>query len=181
MKTIVLSIFIASSLISFSQNNDTINLGAKVGYNNSNMSGRDSNGDKNGYLGNEIYVGVFSNFLMNKHFHFQIELIYSYTEDYNFLELPINLNYCLSDKFYLFAGPKFDFILDNDENAFESNYKFRNFGVSADFGIRYYLIDSFFIETRYSVGFVAQLKRDIQLDINNATRNTFRIGLGYVF
>ena len=181
MKAILQLAFILLCLNCHSQTQKMTSFGAKAGYNNSNISGKDSNGDELGYLGNEIYVGLFSDFQLFQKVNFQAELIYSYTEDYNFLEVPLNIKYQLYKKLYVFAGPKLDFILDNDEDVSEDNYEFRNFGVSADFGVQYYFIEKFFAELRYSIGFEEQLKRDIQLDINNATRNTFRIGLGYKF
>ncbi len=164
-----------------SQTDKPTYFGAKLGYNNSNISGKDSNGDAAGYLGNEFYVGFFIESQLKKKISLQTELIYSFTEDYNFLEVPLNIRYTIYETFWIFAGPKFDFLLDNDEDIDEANYEFRNFGVSLDLGVQYHLSAKLFVEVRYSVGLVEQLKRDIQLDINNATRNTFRIGIGYKF
>jgi hypothetical protein len=179
MTKLVYLVFICVSLHGIAQGVKETNFGVKLGYNNSNISGKDSNGEATGYFGNELYLGLFVDKQLTNKTSLQLELIYSFTEDYNFLEIPLNIKYKVYRKLYLFAGPKFDFILDNDIS--EANYEYRNFGVSADLGVQYLIAMDFFAEVRYSIGFEEQLKRDIQLDINNATRNTFRIGIGYRF
>lgn len=179
MKSIFTAAIILFSFNMYSQTAKPTYFGAKFGYNNSNMSGKDSNGEASGYLGNEFYVGFFTDTQVKPKFHLQTELIYSFTEDYNFVEIPITIKYNIYKKIQIFIGPKLDFLLDNDEDTSESNYIYRNFGYSVDFGAQYPISNRFFAEVRYSFGFTEQLTRDIQLDINDATRNTFRIGVGY--
>jgi hypothetical protein len=157
-------------------------MGLKIGYNNSNMSGKDSNGEASGLLGNEFYLSLFKDTQLKEQLSLQTELLFSFTSDYHFIEIPITMKFKIYKKLDVFLGPKLDFLLDNDNDRNEAPYYlFRNFGVSADFGIQYPLSDHFFAEMRYSIGFTEQLTRDVQLDINNATRNTFRIGVGYKF
>jgi hypothetical protein len=148
------------------------------------MSGKDSNGKASGYLGTEFYLGLFADTQLKEKLSLQIEIIYSFTEDYNFIEVPIIIKYDVYKKLNVFLGSKLDFLLedDNDNDKDEAPYYlFKNFGVSADFGAQYPISNRIFAEVRYSIGFTKQLTRDIQLDINNATRNTFRIGIGYIF
>ena len=168
---------IASNLFVQSQIKDNTKIGLKVGYNNSIINGVESGGDKTGYVGNELYFGAFVSRIINEKVNLQLELIYSYTEDYNFLELPLNVKYQLYNKWNLFIGPKIDFIVDEKESEY---YKFNKLGISGDLGLQYSFTTQFFIETRYSKSFSEQIT-DFQLDINRGKRNTFRIGIGYRF
>ncbi|WP_179349303.1 outer membrane beta-barrel protein [Winogradskyella pacifica] len=181
MKYLFIFIFILFSNKVYLQTAKPTFFGAKIGYNNSNISGETTDGEKSGYLGNEFYIGLFTETQLTTKINLQTELIYSFTEDYSFLEVPITIKYNVYKKLQVFLGPKLDFLLDNDDDVFESNYKFKNFGISADFGAQYPISKRFFAEARYSIGFTEQLTQDIQLDINNAKRNTFRIGVGYRF
>lgn len=146
------------------------------------MIGKDADGEASGLLGNEFYVSFFKDTQLKEKLSLQTELLFSFTSDYHFIEIPITVKYNIYRKIDVFLGPRLDFLLDDDNDVDEaSSYLFKNFGISADFGVQYPINKRFFAEIRYSIGFTEQLTRDIQLDINNATRNTFRIGIGYRF
>ena len=150
------------------------------GYNKSMIRGKDSYHLKTGYIGYELYAGFFADTRLNDHWRFENELLFSWTDDYHFIEIPIHLKYRFANKWAAFAGPKIDFICDNDNLAFEDRYQFANLGVSVDAGLQYSFKKWLLLETRYSRGFVRQVD-DHMLDILGGKRNTFRIGVGIVF
>ncbi len=54
----------------------------------------------------------------------------------------MHLKYRFFKKWAVFAGPKLDFILDNDNDSFEAtNYRFKNFGLSGEIGFNTILVE----------------------------------------
>lgn len=158
----------------------TTRFGFKGGFNRSDVEGRQTDGEKTGYIGGELYGGFFSETAVGEKIDIGSELLFSWTDDYHFIELPVHLAFTFARNWSVFAGPKLDFLVDNDNNSFESNYRFKKFGVSADMGIQYNIFRSFFAEIRHSRSFTPQVT-DLALDINNGKRHTYRIGLGIRF
>ena len=177
-KNLCLIFFLVVPCLLFSQVDSDLNFGVKLGYNNSDMIGEDSLGEKTGYLGNEIYGAFFLEKNLSEKNSLKAEFLFSYTDDYHFIEIPLHYKHKIFKNLYAFGGPKFDFLLDSDENE---PYEFNNFGFSLDLGLQYDLSSRFFVEMRYSFGFTEMLIKDYWLDINDAKRNTFRIGVGYKF
>jgi hypothetical protein len=155
-------------------------IGFKGGFNRSHIVGRELDGDKTGYVGGELYGGFFAETMLSKRINIETELLFSWTDDYHFIELPVHLELTFGPKWSIFAGPKLDYIVDNDKNALESEYKFKKFGVSADLGVQYNITRIFFAEIRHSRGFTEQVTNTF-LEIYNGKRNTSRIGLGICF
>lgn len=151
--------------------------GLKGGLNRSIVNGRTTTGAKTGYRGTEVYGSLFADFKLTQQWNFENELMFSWTDDYHFVEIPLHLKFKLSNKWKTFAGPKLDIILDNENDPFKSEYKFRHFGLSGELGVQYRITNWLFAETRYSQAFTRQVT-DLALDINNAKRNTFRLGFG---
>lgn len=154
----------------------TIGFGFKAGFNRSHVKGKETDGDKTGYIGGEVYGGLFIEIMMSRQVNIGSELLFSWTDDYHFIEVPIHLKVTVARGWNIFAGPKFDFLMDPSDDL----YKFKNFGMSADLGLQYNITRRFFAEIRQSIGLTEQIT-DIGLDINNAKRNTSRIGLGIRF
>lgn len=154
--------------------------GFKGGYNRSDISGLETDGDKTGYIGGELYGSFFMDSKLTDRLNFENELLFSWTDDYHFIEIPLHLKYGFLKKWKVFAGPKLDFIVDDDNESFERNYKFRNFGVSAELGLQFHFWKRFLVESRYSNGFTKQVT-NLGLDINGGKRNTFRVGAGIIF
>jgi hypothetical protein len=151
--------------------------GFKGGFNRSHMVGREPDGDKTGYIGGELYGGFFAETVVSSRINVETELLFSWTDDYHFIELPIHLELTFGRKWSIFMGPKLDYLVDN---AFESEYRFKKFGISADMGVQYNITRIFFAEIRHSHGFTEQVT-DTFLEIYNGKRNTSRIGLGICF
>lgn len=76
---------------------------------------------------------------------------------------------------------------NDDINVTETEER-RTFGLGLDAGIEYKLSTRFFLEARYTYGFISQINElsnpgDLSEGggILDGKRNTFRIGLGYKF
>ncbi|WP_396602666.1 porin family protein [Algibacter sp. R77976] len=174
-------LLLLNSSIFFAQNYNKTVFGVKGGLNLSYVLGSELDGELTGYSGWEQYVSLFSDTELNKKWNLENELLFSYTDDYHFLEIPLHLKYKFVKKWAVFLGPKLDFILDNDNDAFESqNYRFKNFGVSVELGAQYNINKTFFIEIRFSNGLTEQIE-DLVLEVLKGKRNTLRIGLGVRF
>lgn len=151
--------------------------GIKGGFNKSIINGHEPDGTKTGLIGYEFYGALFSETQLGRHFSIENELLFSYTDDYHFIEVPVQLKYTFYKKFHVFAGPKLDFIVDNDQSGM---YIFNTFGVSSEVGGQIFLTRKLFFEARYSKGFTRQVN-DLALDIYEGKRNTLRFGLGIKF
>lgn len=172
---IILTIFNTNA-----QNEKKTIFGFKGGYNKSIVDAKELDGTESGYIGYELYGGFFADSELNKNFNLENELLFSYTDDYHFIEIPIHLKYRIKSKWFIMLGPKLDFIVDDDNDDFEAGYKFKNLGVSGELGIQYHFSKRFFAETRYSRSFTSQID-DLVLDFYGGKRHTFRIGLGIKF
>lgn len=179
-KKILLTFILLSFFNLYAQKENKTTFGFKGGYNNSIVEGTELDGTKTGYSGIELYGSFFADTELNPKWNLENEILFSYTDDYHFLEIPVHLKYKLYEKWNVFLGPKLDFILDNDNDDFESGYRFKNFGVSGELGVQYNFSKRFFAETRYSRSFTSQID-DLVLEIYNGKRHTFRIGLGIRF
>ena len=119
--------------ISFGQSKKKSIFGSKGGLNKSYIVAE----NKDFYTGVELYAGLFIDTNLKEKLNIQNEILFSYTYDYHFIEIPILLKYNLSKKWSFFVGPKLDFIIDDDNDYFEYGYQFKNFGVSGVFGGQY--------------------------------------------
>lgn len=150
--------------------------GLKAGLNRSVVNGKEPDGTPTGFIGLELYVSFFIDNELNEKWRFENEILFSFTDDYHFIEIPLRLKYQVHKNILLTAGPKLDFVLNNDNQI----YDFNNFGVSVEMGIQYKLTKRIISEFRYSAGLLPQIN-DYVLDIYDGRRNTTRLGLGYRF
>lgn len=150
--------------------------GLKAGLNRSVVNGKEPDGTPTGFIGLELYVSFFIDNELNEKWRFENEILFSFTDDYHFIEIPLRLKYQVHKNILLTAGPKLDFVLNNDNQI----YDFNNFGVSVEMGIQYKLTKRIISEFRYSAGLLPQIN-DYVLDIYDGKRNTTRLGLGYRF
>jgi len=179
-KLILLIIFLLSFTKVICQSEKKTVFGFKGGLNRSIVNGVEPNGSKTGYIGIELYGCFFADTELTEKLNFENEILFSYTDDYHFIEVPLHLKFRVREKWFVLVGPKLDFIVDDDNDPLESNYRFKNFGVSGDFGVQYHFAKRFFAEVRYSQSFTSQID-DLELEIYDGKRNTFRIGLGIRF
>lgn len=179
-KHCILAILLFHSINCFSQSQYSSSAGFKGGYNRSIIDATDLNGGKSGYLGNELYLGLFSDYQINPKWNFENEIIFSFTDDIYFIEIPMHPKVWPIKNLNLFAGPKLDFILNNDNNCSGDCEEFQNFGISMEVGTQYTFFKRFFSEMRYSYGLVKQIKY-YGLGFVDGKRQTIRIGLGMKF
>lgn len=150
--------------------------GLKTGLNRSVINGKELDGTATGFVGVELYASFFIDNELNEKWRLENEILFSFTDDYHFIEIPIRLKYQVYERILLTAGPKLDFVLNNDDEI----YDFNNFSVSIEMGMQYELTKRIISEFRYSVGLLPQIN-DFALDIYDGKRNTLRLGLGYRF
>lgn len=173
-------LFIVSTFVftyfSYAQETDTFiknktTFGFKAGANQSYLN----TSSDNGYSGLELYGGFFAETGLSKKVSFQYELLYSYTDDISFVEIPLLFKYHINNKWSFMAGPKLDVIANKSiEGAL-----YEPLSVSISIGVQYNISKRFFAEGRYGLG----LSKEIITDSNSDTfsRNTLRLGLGYKF
>lgn len=172
----LLFLFLCLSICLSSQNKKTMTFGFKGGLNNSYVIGE----NKDYFTGIELYASFFSDIELNHTFNLQNELLFSYTDDFHLIEIPVLLKYKFNKKWGLFLGPKLDFILDNDSTDLDFRYRFKKVGFSLSIGTQYNISKRFFGELRYGYGFTKQID-DLVLELFNSKRRTIRLGFGFNF
>lgn len=158
--------------------------GLKGGLNHSIVNGTDLGRNKISYLGYEVYASFFADTELSGKWSLENEVLFSYTKNYRFIEIPMRLKYKINykpiDKFSVLFGPKLDFVADYDDDHFESGHKFRRFGVSAEIGTQYKISKWLFAELRFSKGLTSQID-DFSIKTFDGKRNTIRLGVGVRF
>lgn len=174
-------LFLTSVLLAVqldAQADKKIRFGIKAGLNHSVINGYETNGTKTGYIGTEVYSSLFADVVIAATTYFETELLFSFTDDAHFIEVPFHIKQQLSKRFNLFLGPKLDFSIDNQTQKYWNDFK--RVGISVDAGCQFAFLKRFFVEARYSKGLTKQIY-DTFFDINDGKRNTFRIGAGIRF
>lgn len=182
MRIIVLIVACIFSVSCFAQRQFKTSIGFKGGFNHSVIRGYDSYAQKSGFIGNSVYGSLFSEIELNKKWELGTELLFSFTDDNHFIEIPVHFKRKLADKWSFFLGPKLDIIVDNDEDDgyVTRRYKFKTVGVSPEVGIQFNFIKRLFAELRYSRGIMPQID-DYSFDYYEGKRSTFRAGIGVRF
>jgi hypothetical protein len=163
-------------LLAQAQSKRLTSFGFKGGVNRSVINGKEPNGTATGFIGVEMYAALFAETELKNNWRFENELLYSFTDDYHFLEIPIHIEYKVIKNTFIFAGPKVDLVVSNDDEI----YDFNTLGVSIDLGAQYEFTKRILVEFRYSKGLFPQVN-DYALDIYDGRRNTLRLGLGFKF
>lgn len=174
-KVAIILILSISRITLYGQEKKTA-LGFKGGLNQSHVNATELNGLKSGYSGTELYGGFFADTRISKRFHFGNELLFSFTDDYHFIEMPFHLKYNIVEKWNILAGPKLDYIVDEDDVW----YDFKQSGLSGEVGSQFRINKLFFAEIRYARSFTRQIDSDF-FEFYGGRRNTFRVGLGINF
>jgi Outer membrane protein beta-barrel domain len=172
-------LFFALTLWSFlasAQSKNFTSFGLKGGINRSIVNGYELDGTKTGFIGLELYGAFFADTELNTRWRFENEILFSWTDDYYFIEMPLHIKYCFAKKTFILLGPKLDMIASNDDQI----YDFNNFGVSIELGVQYEVTKRIVSEIRFAKGLVKQIN-DYALDIYDGRRNTIRLGLGLRF
>ena len=159
MRNLLFAIGLASFLTGYGQNQvvskthsnkkklfPSTTFGFKGDYNRSVINGYETSGAKTGYIGGELYGSFFAETRLSETMIFENELLFSWTDDYHFIEIPLHLKLKLAKKWSAFAGPKLDIIADSDNDPSEVRFTFRHFGVSAELGAQFNISRRLFLE-----------------------------------
>jgi hypothetical protein len=153
--------------------------GIKGGYNRSWIKAVDSYNQSTGFVSSEFYAGFFCESKIGERMLLVNELIYSSTVGtFNYLEIPMALDYRIYNKLRCFLGGKLDLLLDNYTET-EAYYLY-HISLSLEGGVRYPITKRFTAEARYGYGITRQLN-DYYLDVIDGRRRTLRVGIGYTF
>lgn len=152
--------------------------GVKGGLNHTVINGYETNGDKTGFTGSTVYGAFFAETHIGSTTFLVNELLFSWVNDWHFIEIPVHIKQMLNPKLSVFLGPKLDFASDKFDNSKESKSDFC--GISIETGAQYNFTKRIFLEGRYSIG-VSKQFRDESFDINEGKRNNLRFGVGFRF
>jgi hypothetical protein len=150
----------------------------KGGYNHTVINGYETTGVKTGFTGSTIYGGFVIEKGIAESKFINAGLLFSWVNDWHFLEIPFHYRQKLNKEFSIFAGPKLDLAADKFDKTKESTSKF--LGISAEIGGQFNFSVHVFAETEYSIG-ISRSFNDEFFDINSGRRDNFRIGVGYYF
>ncbi len=110
---------------------------------------------------------------------FQNELIFTKIEKNSFVEIPLLLNYNITNRWRLFLGPKLDYSLKN-KYGFDNDTS-PTFGVSAVFGSHYDFRNNFFGEIKFEHSFTRNINTSA-LGFKNVTKGeNVKLRLGRSF
>lgn len=150
----------------------------KGGYNHTVINGYETNGVKTGFTGSTIYGAFVIEKAITESKFFNTGLLFSWVNEWHFIEIPFHYRQKLNRGISIFAGPKLDLAADKFDKTKESTSKL--FGISAEIGGQYNFSVHVFAETEYSIG-ISRGFNDTSFDINSGRRDNFRIGIGYYF
>lgn len=209
MKNFILSLALIASSLAFSQTTESprpFTLGVKAGLNLSSLNGNDDSTD----LAAGFNGGVFINIPLSSKFSAQPEILYNglfnssvrasqinnetridnIQQNLHYLSLPIFVQYNITPRFFVEAGPQMSFLLHanykyTSESIDNSNYYYQSestnntkefrvvdFGIGA--GTGYYFIPSLGITARYIAG-IGNIKA------GGLRNNVIQIGMAYKF
>ena len=175
-------VFAALAVVLFgSVNAQDTKYGIKAGFNSTSL--RASNDGVSASTGlSGFYIGSFAEFGLSSAFAIQPELqaviVSEEGENSTFLVLPVLAKYKPTEQFGVFAGPQFDYLLD------EENGILKRFGLGFAVGAGYDITEKIFVDTRYSFGLSDRIDDEIEFDGGDDPSikfNFFQVGLGYRF
>lgn len=217
MKKILVSAALVFSISTFAQQ-----FGAKAGLNVSSISTKNTLENIKSRVG--FNVGLYMNFPISEKFSFQPELIYTqygskstfeiiggnpsysqslsldFTDTYNFIAVPLALQYKISPKFYAETGAEVGFLIsgkskgrsilvetfgnsskttvEDFDRDIASELNKINLGVML--GAGYYVTEKLGVNARYVAG-VTDIAKNRMGDSEKAYHNVFQVGVTYRF
>lgn len=169
---------IGMTLQASAQTEKKTHFGIKGGFNHTVINGVETDGDKTGFTGSSVYGALFTETHIGPTTLLVNELLFSWANDWHFIEAPIHIKQMLNSKLSVFLGPKLDFTADKFDGRKADKSGFC--GVSMEIGAHFNFTKRIFAEGRYSIGLSKQFK-DESFDINDGKRNNLRFGVGIWF
>lgn len=179
---------------SFFSANAQIDFGVKAGLNMSNITGLDAN--SNNKLKTGFFAGIASDIKLGGGLHLKPELVYaqqgtnagfsngftiiSYTDNLNYLNLPILLAYQFKKGLFLQTGPQIGFLLsanykEKGQTTSTKDY-YNKTDLSWGFGAGYKFAKNLAVDLRYNLG-LSKIDEDGEKAYNAA----FQLGVAYYF
>jgi opacity protein-like surface antigen len=178
--------------------------GVKGGFDLTNISLSSSDTSLTFDMGTGFNIGVFGVFNLSDVLQLKPELLYAHrsastktdflglevksTFNFDYLELPINLNYLLSDKFSIYTGPYFALLLksslktsffgDLQEEDTTDDVRSNDFGFNI--GASYNVNEKLFVNIGYTHGLQNLIDEDTA-DNEKLTSSAIRLAIGYTF
>ena len=142
--------------------------------------------------GGGFFIGITREINISDKFSFKPGILYTNTlldesddDKFEHLQIPFYFNYYANEKIFLSAGPKIDYLLEND---FNENYNkislALGIGIGFELSPRFDLIAnySFQITNSLSKDFTDEMSNELGTDVNASLKQNFlNIGLAYNF
>ena len=170
--SLILFSFISLNAQDSSTSNRTkFDFGIRHGYSNWDIST-----DYRSYNNLQLYAGLFVETDITKRFGIRLETNYSRR---GLLEIPLLLQYKISNKFELFTGAELSYSFDNFDNYDADD---REFGGALIFGVQYNINNHWFLEARYNHGITDQFSIGTNNDpVLFGKKRVVSVGIGYKF
>lgn len=130
-----------------------------------------------GYYGLTVYEKFLPEIQLGTNLSVRSQMVFSYTENYHFIQLPLHVRYQLNDKWSVFTGPKLDTFLDRTGRYGDA---FNAFGTAIDVGLRYDATENIFAEISYSYSLSNQ-STNAAYPFYAGQKSTLQIGSGFKF
>ncbi|MEQ3657080.1 MAG: outer membrane beta-barrel protein [Dokdonia sp.] len=170
-----------TSVLQAQEHNSKFTFGIKAGFNRSITTGKELDGERTGYIGTEVYGSVFGQYAISNSISGQIEALFSWTDNVNYIEIPVYLMVDIYKRWSVKSGAKFDYIPDSELSLTTGGVAIvSRTGFSIPMGVEFSISKKWLAEVVYNIG-LTQQANDLVLEIFKATRNTLRVGLGYRF
>jgi hypothetical protein len=170
------------STTTFAQENKrrvaTTRFGFKGGFNRTHIQGKTTSGEKTGYIGGELYFGFFSETTFSPRCKFGQEILFSWTDDYHFIEVPLLVHYRINERWSTFGGVRLDVLTANELD--QPVKQFKHMGLSPEVGVQFVFLRRLSAEFRHAACIFPQVTDNL-LDINEGRRSTTRLGVGFYF
>ncbi|UKB78319.1 porin family protein [Chryseobacterium sp. MEBOG07] len=197
MKKLILGLFIVAGSLAFAQEKtefkSPIGFGVKAGLNLSHL-----NSIRTGKAG--FNVGIFASIPLANSFTLQPEALYSQYGAFvpenkevasfaqarlnlDYITVPVMLQYNVSSKFYVEAGPEFGLMVNNKfktENgtSLKFGYGLNKFNLGLGLGLGFNFSKNFGFNARYIAGLTNPIKKAYAESMANST---FQLGVTYKF
>lgn len=133
----------------------------------------------------ELYGGIL---IKNPLFHknsLETGLIYSYVRTpyfkrCHFIEIPVKYSYSIIPRIHIYTGVTLSILYNAHVEDLNNDYELQMFGLYGMLGGEYYFTKKWFVDVSYTLGLSSQFE-DFAHKQGKATRDYFRLGIGYVF
>jgi len=167
MRKVVFVLVIALTTFGLNAQNFGVRAGVDLATAKAKFDGLSVSEDETGF-----YVGVYTKIEVSEGFNIRPEVNFVSIKDLDQIQVPLLVDFSLSDDFEVLVGPSFGFLLNTEEGM-----KSMNFG--ANLGLSYTIVENFLVEARYNLG-ISNLAEDNEFDAS-LRLSGFQVGIGFQF